>query len=236
MTNFKIVDDLCHFRCNLQIEKKNITFDNVKKHLILLFLSIVGSTIFVHAQDFDDRPDFIAQKSFAIKFAPRILSPRVTFEQKINPKLSYVVELKAHAYWSPQSIRLEGGFRRYFKGEILTGPYFQAYVSGGYFSYNIIDVDTYGMQFGGGVLAGKQYNVGKKKALIDVFGGFQLIAPFYLNVESNNNSLTPISVRQRTFTGSHYLQTAFPVVLGVRFGFFGTKMVPVIYKEVSGSF
>lgn len=196
-------------------------------------LSILFSLLWLTSHAQFDEDSYVEQPSFAVKFAPRIFSPRIAYEKVINSNSSYQFELRGHTLWIPSGIRLEGAYRRYFNDNAPLGPYIQAKLGVGYFDYFFQLLNTNGIQAGGGFLAGGQFNVGSKKALIDVFGGFQWIAPFYLNLER----LTPNSqFRNYGYNAIHYLLIATPIEIGVRFGFMGTKTVPRSFESPAGQF
>ncbi|MFT4968281.1 MAG: hypothetical protein ACI9O4_000008 [Chitinophagales bacterium] len=199
----------------------------------LTLLIIICCTLFSGAKAQFNEGDYIEKPSFAIKFAPRIFSPRVTFEKLINSKSSYLIEIRSHALWLPQGVRLEGAYRRYFNDNALLGPYIQAKVALGYFDYGLQGLVSNGIQAGGGFVAGAQFNVGSKKALIDVFGGLQWVAPFYLNIEPINSSS---QLQNFGYNVIHYILVATPIELGVRFGFMGTKTVPRDFQSPEDNF
>ena len=197
-----------------------------------LFL-IIACSIFKMSIAQSSEAGFIEKPSFAIKLAPRIFSPRISFEKLLNSKSSYVLELRGHTYWLPSGVRLEGAYRRYFSENAILGPYIQPKLAIGYFDYFFVDLNTRGIQFGGGLVAGAQFNIGSKNFLIDVFGGFQWVAPFYLELERINNGS---QLRNYGYNAIHYIMIAAPIEIGVRFGFMGTKLVPKTFKNQEEKF
>ena len=165
----------------------------------------------------------VDQPSYIFKFAPRVLSPRFSFEKVLSKQSSLGVDFRAHAYWLPQGIRSEL-FYRYYTKNAPWGFFVQAKAAFGYFTYNRYDNTTNGLQAGGGFNVGGQFNIGRKNAVIDFFGGFQWIAPIYLNVETTNphNQFTT----RYQYNVIHYFLMAFPLDIGLRFGFVGNKKVP----------
>ena len=203
------------------LNEKILNFDSMKKLHLYLFICLFFAGEASFAQYFPDEKNYVKQFSYAVKFAPRIFSPRFTYEKSVSYNSSILLELRAHILWIPQAIRLESAYRYYFKDSPMRGPYIQPKLVLGYFDYQRqIDL-TKGVMAGGGLVAGSQFNVGKRKALIDVFGGFQWIAPFYLNTGGNTY------LSNYDYNVLHYTLIAFPVELGIRLGFFGTKLVPI---------
>ena len=203
----------------------------VMKHiglLVIMFCSFFESTVAQSIEiNFTERP------SFAIKFAPRLLSPRISFEKIISHNSSYLLELRGHTYWLPSGVRLEGAYRRYFSENGILGPYIQPKLAFGYFDYFFVDRNTRGIQFGGGLVAGAQFNIGSKNCLIDVFGGFQWIAPFFLELERINMGN---QLRNYGYNAIHYIMIASPIEIGVRFGLMGTKLVPKTFTNQEEKF
>lgn len=190
----------------------------VKYFLLVVFLSL---TIHLSAQ----RTDFemIETPSLVFKIAPRIFSPRLGLEKVLDEKSSLTFEGRFYTLWIPQGGRIEPGYRRYFKPSAPFGGYVNIKAGIGYFSYQSFGYFTNGFMAGGGVNFGGQFNVGRKKAIIDVFGGLQLIAPIYLSVDGGNIS-TFNNVQDYNLI--HYFFTAFPIEFGIRFGFFNTIKTP----------
>lgn len=180
-----------------------------------------------------EEDNFDKVPSFTIKIAPRIFSPRIAYEKLIDSNSSYQLELRAHTLWIPSGVRLEGAYRRYFNDNAPLGAYIQAKAGFGYFDYALQNLNTRGLQAGGGFLAGGQFNIGSKNALIDVFGGFQWIAPIYLQVQPVNGNN---AWRNYGYNVIHYLLIATPIELGIRFGFIGTKMVPKNFTPSGDNF
>lgn len=184
------------------------------KYILVLFCIL--STSFLIAQE---EKDFIIPdegvKSI-IKFAPRIISPKIGYEKLLYNDNSVGFELKMKFGILSMGAKLEPNFRHYFK-EAPFSPYIQVYGSGGY-GINLLSSFEQYIQAGGGLVFGGQYNIGNKKAIIDVFGGIQYIHPFFLSY-NYNNQYTNMYSDQLNF----YTTMSPPVVLGIRFGFFTLK-------------
>lgn len=189
------------------------------KHLLILFF--LSLSINTSAQKIDY--EMVETPNLVFKVAPRIFSPRVGVEKVLDSKSSLNFEGKFYAWWLPIGGRLEVGYRRYFNSTAPFGAYVNFKGGFGYFTYEHINLSTYGLKAGGGISFGGQFNVGKGKAVIDVFGGFQWIAPIYLSLDGGN-----ISTFNNAFgyNLTHYLFMAFPLEMGIRFGFFNTIKTP----------
>tara|TARA_B100000497_G_C7634036_1_gene381068 strand:- start:420 stop:1034 length:615 start_codon:yes stop_codon:yes gene_type:complete len=204
-----------------------------------MLMKYVGLLLFIFCSFFERaiaqsiEVHFAERPSIAIKFAPRLLSPRISFEKIINHNSSYLLELRGHTYWLPSGARLEGAYRRYFNDNGILGPYIQPKLAFGYFDYFFVDRNTRGIQFGGGLVAGAQFNIGSKNFLIDVFGGLQWIAPFYLELERINMGN---QLRNYGYNAIHYLMIASPIEIGVRFGLVGKKLVQKTFTNEEENF
>jgi len=204
-----------------------------------MLMKYVGLSLFIFCSFFERaiaqsiEVHFAERPSIAIKFAPRLLSPRISFEKIINHNSSYLLELRGHTYWLPSGARLEGAYRRYFNDNGILGPYIQPKLAFGYFDYFFVDRNTRGIQFGGGLVAGAQFNIGSKNFLIDVFGGLQWIAPFYLELERINMGN---QLRNYGYNAIHYLMIASPIEIGVRFGLVGKKLVQKTFTNEEENF
>ena len=204
-----------------------------------MLMKYVGLLLFIFCSFFERaiaqsiEVNFAERPSIAIKFAPRLLSPRISFEKIINHNSSYLLELRGHTYWLPSGARLEGAYRRYFNDNGILGPYIQPKLAFGYFDYFFVDRNTRGIQFGGGLVAGAQFNIGSKNFLIDVFGGLQWIAPFYLELERINMGN---QLRNYGYNAIHYLMIASPIEIGVRFGLVGKKLVQKTFTNEEENF
>jgi len=186
---------------------------------------IITVIFFLYKPSFSQIDDgvYIEKPTTIFKFAPRILSPRFMFEKVLSHKSSIILDTRIYAWWLPQAISFEPAYRLYFNEDAPFGPYVNFKGAFGYFDYAIVGYETRGMQIGGGVSFGGQYKLGRKKAVVDIFGGIQLVAPFYLNVDNNSpNSLN------NTFEYNvlHYILLAFPLEFGIRFGFYKTQKTP----------
>ena len=153
----------------------------MKKILFILLLS----TGFAYAQE--DYTKFVSEPKWILKFAPRILAPKIGYEKIMDKNSSLGLDIRAHAFWLPQGLRVEGYYRRYFNDNAPLGFYIQPKAALGYFDYNIAALNTNGLQAGGGFNVGGQFNIGINRAVIDVYAGFQWIAPIYFNIEPINN-------------------------------------------------
>lgn len=196
--------------------------------LLIIFCSFFERTV---AQSIE--VNFAERPSFAIKFAPRLFSPRISLEKIINHNSSYLLELRGHTYWLPSGARLEGGYRKYFNDNGILGPYIQPKLAFGYFDYFFVDLNTRGIQFGGGLVGGVQFIIGSKNFLIDVFGGFQWIAPFYLELEKINMGN---QLRNYGYHVIHYMLIASPIEIGVRFGLVGTRLIQKTFTNEEENF
>jgi hypothetical protein len=189
------------------------------KNILFVFLLCFG---FLHAQE--DYTKFVSEPKWVLKFAPRIFAPKITFEKIIDKNSSAGIDTRVHAFWLPQGLRLEGFYRRYFNDNAPLGFYIQPKVALGYFDYQIVDLKTNGLQVGGGFNLGGQFNIGINKAVIDVYAGFQWIAPIYFNQEPINNNNGLIAYGYNTI---HYTLMALPLDVGIRFGIIRVRKVPL---------
>jgi len=189
------------------------------KSILFVLLLCFGS---LQAQE--DYPKFVNQPKWILKFAPRILAPKITYEKVINLSSSWGIDTRVHAFWLPQSIRFEGFYRRYFNDNGPLGFYIQPKVAAGYFDYQIVNLKTNGLQVGGGFNLGGQFNIGINHAVIDVYAGIQWIAPVYFNIEPINNSQGFVNYGYNTI---HYTLIALPLDIGIRFGFIKMRKVPL---------
>lgn len=185
------------------------------KNISLLILLSILNTLFAQSNEIE----YIETPSLVFKVAPRILSPRMGVEKVIDNKSSVNFEGRFYAFWIPQGGRIEAGYRRYFNPTAPFGGYFNVKGGIGYFTYQFFDDNTQGIQAGGGFSFGGQFNIGSKNAIIDVFGGIQIIAPFYLNIDNRNLQTFEYNI-------IHYTLIAFPLEFGMRFGFFNTIKTP----------
>lgn len=194
------------------------------KYFILIVFSVFGLAFAqVEESEFEEKPNYL------IKFAPRILAPKFGFEKFISDKSSYIIELRTNLFWIPQAIRVEGSYRRYFEASAPYSPYVNIKAAAGYFDYRILNFeDTYGMMAGGGVSFGGQIKIGGNW-LFDIYGGLQMIAPIYFEIDPYNVSNNFITSRR--VNTIHYTLIAFPVELGIRLAYLKTKMVPKKYPN-----
>jgi hypothetical protein len=192
------------------------------KKLFFLLCFTIG-ILFAQVNQFDSR-NFVDQPAFAIKIAPRIFSPRIAFEKVTEGNSTYGFEARLYTWWLPQAARVEGFYRYYFSGKAPIGGYIQAKLAVGYMDYKIANLNTTGMHLGAGFAAGKQFHVGTKRALIDLFGGIQVLPPIYFTKDYIVNNTF---INDMDYKVMHYLLLATPIEFGVRFGFFGTKKVYV---------
>lgn len=182
-----------------------------------LAFCIIVFSVFSVANCQEDYEIFYNRPSMVYKFSPRILSPRFTVEKVFDKKSSFSVETRIHAYWLPQAIRFEPAYRIYFSQRAPFGAYVNFKGAVGYFDYGIANLNTKGLMAGGGINFGGQYKIGSKKAVVDVFGGIQVITPIYFTIDANNpNGLNVLNA----YNLVHYTLIAFPVEFGLRFGFF----------------
>ncbi|MEZ4978205.1 MAG: DUF3575 domain-containing protein [Chitinophagales bacterium] len=173
--------------------------------------------------------NLVEKPNYLIKFAPRILAPKFGFEKFIKEQSSYVIELRTNLYWIPQAIRVEGSYRRYFEASAPYSPYVNIKAAAGYFDYRILNLEeSYGMMAGGGVSFGGQIKIGGHW-LFDIYGGLQLIAPIYFEIDPYNTSQNFITSRR--LNAIHYTLIAFPVELGIRLAYLKTKLVPKKYPN-----
>lgn len=189
----------------------------MKKILFVLILCFG----FVQAQE--DYTKFVNKPKWILKFAPRILAPKITYEKIIDENSSWGIDTRLHAYWLPQGGRIEGFYRRYFNENGPLGFYIQPKAALGYFDYNIVNLRTNGLQVGGGFNVGGQFNVGINNAVIDVYAGLQWVAPLYFNIEPVSNGTGLVNYG---YNAIHYTLMAFPLDVGVRFGFIRMRKVP----------
>lgn len=189
------------------------------KYILIVFLISFFINSNAQRSDFE----FVETPNLIFKAAPRIFSPRIGIEKVLDNKSSLNFEGKFYAWWLPIGGRLEVGYRRYFNNTAPFGAYVNLKAGFGYFTYEHLDLWTNGLKAGGGVTFGGQFNIGKRKAIVDVFGGMQWIAPIYLSVDGG--SVTTFNNAAR-YNLIHYILMAFPLELGVRFGFFNTIKTP----------
>ena len=187
---------------------------------ILLFISILCFS-FANAQGNKDL-NLVNKPSFILKFGPRIFSPRLSFEKVKSDHSTIGIDIRGYALWIPQGFRTEF-FYRYYLGEAPWGFFIQPKVAAGYFSYKRFNNATKGIQVGGGFNVGGQFNIGRKNAVIDIFAGFQWVAPIYLDVQTR---IGRQFLSNYEFNVIHYTLIAFPLDVGLRFGFVGNKKVP----------
>jgi hypothetical protein len=190
----------------------------MKKIIFILCICMATANAQDNTIKFADEPKWI------LKFAPRVLAPKITYECMIDDNSSYGFDARIHALWLPQAIRLEGFYRRYFNDNGPMGFYIQPKAALGYFDYNIVNLRTNGLQAGGGFNVGGQFNIGKKNAVVDVYGGLQWIAPIYFNMAPNSNAP---GLANSGYNAIHYTLIAFPIDIGVRFGFIKMRKVPI---------
>lgn len=189
---------------------------NIKIFSLLISLGL-ASNLFAQKTDFE----LVETPSLVFKIAPRIFSPKLGLEKVLDNKSSINFEGKVYGWWIPQGGRIEAGYRRYFTSTAPFGGYVNIKGGFGYFTYQSFGDLTKGLMAGGGVNFGGQFNIGRKKAIIDVFGGFQLIAPIYLDMDRSSNAALNYE-----YNLVHYILIAFPIEFGIRFGFFNTIKTP----------
>lgn len=211
--------------------RKFIIFEQNKPMRIYLFIALMSFS-FTNAQ-INKNLDLVNQPSFILKFGPRIFSPRFSFEKIKSDKSSIGLDFRGYGLWIPQGVRTEF-FYRYYVDKAPWGFFIQPKVAVGYFSYKRYDNDTKGIQVGGGFNVGGQFNIGRKNAVVDVFAGLQWIAPIYIAGPASNRSFS----NRFDYNTIHYILMAFPLDLGLRFGFVSNKKVPsnTLYQEEEGYF
>lgn len=188
------------------------------KNLLLVLLLCFSA---VQAQV--DHSKFVDEPKWVLKIAPRIFMPKITYEKLINENSSFGIEIRAHSLLFPKGVRMEGFYRKYFNDKAPLGFYLQPKLAFGYFTYRKFNYNTNGFQVGGGFNVGGQFNIGKKNAVIDVYAGLQWIAPVYLNYDTRFYNGGPYTFDYNFY---HYTIMAFPLDVGIRFGFIKMRKVP----------
>lgn len=224
MTQIKTQYDICQYNIVL-------LHLSTMRHLMLI-CSMLLLFLASHAQE----NEFIEEPKYVLKFAPRLFSPRITYEKIINSRHTVGLDTRLHLniQWSiyylyfPPALRFEGFYRVYFNETAPFGAYFQSKAALGYFDYAFYGNKTKGMQAGTGFTFGGQFKMGKKKGVVDIFAGIQVVAPIFIDLDLPNNRNRNSYVHEYKLI--HYTTIAFPLELGIRFGFMKTKKVPKSYS------